>query len=154
MDKRIKYRNGELRLACLIVQCNSQYGVRNDVYISVVRSFSPVHFWLAVSVVKIILERSFVPPLPFAKPLEKSLFSAMSRWRVPFALAFGSHVALWLKERRIQSHVSCACCKQCTLLRDFSGNNQLFFLWPKQLPVVVSTYNDASCDVEHSRLTL
>ena len=80
MDKRIKPMNMELGLACLVVQYNLYCGIMNDVCTRVVRLLSPVHFRLVVSLVKIIIEGSFVPPLPFANPLKKLFVSAISRW--------------------------------------------------------------------------
>ena len=44
---------------------------------------SALGFVTMVSFVKIIIERSFVPELPFVKPLEKLLFPAVGRGERP-----------------------------------------------------------------------
>ena len=114
---------GMVYCACLTVQSSSRYGVKNDGCTRVVRLFSPVHFCFVVFLIKIIITRSFVPPLPFVKPLEQ-LFSAISHWRAPSALGFVSNASRLVAQGTTYTHVLCVCCKQCTLLCGFFRQNR------------------------------
>ena len=109
--------------ACWTVRSSSHCGVRKDVCTRVVRLLSLVHFWFVVSLIKIIIRRSFVPPLPFVKPLEQ-LFSAISHRRAPSALGFVSNASRLVAQGTTYTHVLCACCKQCTLLCGFFRQNR------------------------------
>ena len=146
--------NGELGLACLVVQCNLHCGVMNDVYTRVVRLLSPVHFWLCFSCQNYnrtivcsttILCKALAEIILFRN---KSLASALC------ACFSVQHKSLCGLKNDVQyTHVTCACCEQCTLLCGFFRKIQLL-LWPTQLAVVAPKFNDAFSDVDHSGLTL
>ena len=100
-----------------------------------------------------MIQRSFVPRLPFTKPLKKLFVSAIRRCRAPFALALVYKSLCGLKNDVQYTHVKCASREQCTLLCGFFRKVQLL-LWPTQLAVVAPTFNDAFCDADYRGLTL
>ena len=155
MDKRIKSVNGELVFAWSC--CSMQFALwRNE---------RRIHTCCALVVTCALLIGGFscqnynrtivCSTTTFCKALEETIrFRNKSLASALCACFSVQHKSLCGLKNDVQyTHVTCACCEQCTLLCGFFRKIQLL-LWPTQLAVVAPKFNDAFSDVDHSGLTL